>query len=114
MRLAQAGFRRFFQPAFTAREIFHATSDEVLPLVHELGVATGLIALLSFWQASFVLPSAIYAAIFYGTVGVIHVSDPNRCRNENIAMASAPAHFTALKMAFGKSTLEGEHETRRA
>jgi hypothetical protein len=73
------------------REIFHATSDEVLPFVRELGVAnfaSGLVVLLSLWNASFVLPSAIYAAIFYGVAGIVHVTAHDRSRNENIAMAS--------------------------
>jgi hypothetical protein len=91
VRLALAGLRQFFQPAFTAREIFHATSDEVLPFVRELGVAnfaSGLVALLSLWNASFLLPSAIYAAIFYGAAGVVHVTTHDRSRNETIAMVS--------------------------
>jgi hypothetical protein len=91
VRLALAGLRQFFQPTFTAREIFHATSDEVLPFVRELGVAnfaSGLVALLSLWNASFLLPSAIYAAIFYGVAGVMHITGRDRSRNENIAMAS--------------------------
>jgi len=91
VRLALAGLRQFFQPAFTAREIFHTTSDEVLPFVRELGVAnfgSGLVALLSLWNSGFVLPSAIYAAIFYGTAGVVHVTAGDRSRNETIALAS--------------------------
>jgi hypothetical protein len=62
-----------------------------LPFVRELGVAnfaSGLVALLSLWNAGFVLPSAIYAAIFYGAAGVVHVTACDRSRNENIAMAS--------------------------
>jgi hypothetical protein len=91
VRLALAGLRQFFQSAFTAHEIFHTTSDEVLPFVRELGVAnfaSGLVALLSLWNTSFLLPSAIYAAIFYGAAGVIHITGRDRSRNENIAMAS--------------------------
>ncbi|MGA2056851.1 MAG: DUF6790 family protein [Bradyrhizobium sp.] len=91
VRLALAGLRQFFQPSFTAREIFHTTSDEALPLVRELGVANfaaGIIALLSLWNAGFVPPSAIYAAIFYGAAGIVHITGRDRSRNENIAMAS--------------------------
>jgi len=91
VRLALAGLRQIFQPAFTAREIFHVESDEVLPLVRELGIANiaaGIVALLSLWNASFVLPSAIYAGVFYGVAGVIHVMGRDRSRNETIAMVS--------------------------
>ena len=91
VRLGLAGLRQIFQPAFTAREIFHAESDEVLPLVRELGIANsaaGTVALLSLWNASLVLPSAIYAGVFYGAAGVIHVVGRDRSRNETIAMAS--------------------------
>jgi hypothetical protein len=91
IRLSLAGIRQFFRPSFTAREIFHTTSDEVLPLVRELGVANvsaGAVALLSLARPSFVLPTAIYAAIFYGVAGVRHVAEHDRSRNENIAMGS--------------------------
>jgi hypothetical protein len=40
VRLGLAGMRQTLQPAFTARAIFHMTTDEALPLVRELGVAT--------------------------------------------------------------------------
>ena len=91
VRLGLAGLRQVLQPSFTAREIFHATGDEVLPLVRELGIANlaiGIVALLSLWNAGFVLPSAIYAAVFYGAAGVTHVMGQHRSRNENIAMVS--------------------------
>jgi len=97
VRLVLAGLRQFFQPSFTAREIFHATSDDVLPIVRELGLANfsaGVVALLSLPMRSFVLPAAIFAAIFYGVAGVRHFAEHNRSLNENIAMVSD------LSMAF--------------
>lgn len=39
VRLALAGFRQLVQPSFTAREIFHMTGDDALPIVRELGIA---------------------------------------------------------------------------
>jgi hypothetical protein len=35
-----------------------------------------------------VLPSAVYATIFYGVAGVRHAMERNRTTNETIAMAS--------------------------
>jgi hypothetical protein len=71
-------------PAFTARKIFHASSDDVLPLIRELGVAnvsTGLVGLLSLWAPSFVLPVAISAGFFYGVAGLRHVAERHRSLN---------------------------------
>ncbi len=91
VRLLLAGLRQFFQPAFTAREIFAIESDEVLPLVRELGVAnvaSGVVGVLSLAMPGFVLPVAISAAIFYGVAGVRHVAAAHRTSNESIAMVS--------------------------
>ena len=59
VRLGLAGLRQFFQPGFTAKEIFHIGGDEALPLVRELGVAnvaTAAVGLLSLVFPSFTLP----------------------------------------------------------
>jgi hypothetical protein len=91
VRLLLAGARQTLQPSFTAREIFHTTSDQVLPVVRELGLANfsaSVVALLSLAIPSFVLPAAVSGAIFYGAAGVLHIAEPNRSRNENIAMGS--------------------------
>ncbi len=89
--LGLAGLRQFFQPAFTAREIFHIKGDEALPLVRELGVAnlaTGVVGLASLAAPSFVLPVAISSGIFYAVAGVRHVQERSRSLNETIAMVS--------------------------
>ena len=91
VRLGLAGMRQLFRPSFTAREIFHTTNDEVLPLVRELGAANlsvAVVALLSLAKPDFVLPVAIYATIFYGVAGVRHFAERDRSRNENVAMGS--------------------------
>jgi hypothetical protein len=91
VRLGLAGMRQLFRPSFTAREIFHTTNDEVLPLVRELGAANlsiALVALLSLTMPNFVLPAAIYATIFYGVAGIRHFAERDRSRNENVAMGS--------------------------
>jgi hypothetical protein len=91
VRLFMAGLRQFFQPRFTSEEIFGIKSDDVLPIVRELGVAnfaTGTVGVLSIMRPSFVLPVAIAAAIFYGIAGVRHVAQRGKLRNENVAMIS--------------------------
>lgn len=89
VRLFLAGLRQFFQPSFTARQIFHTESDEVLPLVRELGIANfaaGIIGMASLLVPGFILPVAIYSALYYGIAGIRHVAGKDRSLNENIAM----------------------------
>jgi hypothetical protein len=104
VRLGLAGLRQLFQPAFTARQIFHMHGDEALPLVRELGVAnvaTAVVALASLAVPSFVLPVAISAAIFYGIAGVRHLLERDRSLNENIAMVSDLVLFLVLAIFVG-------------
>ena len=108
VRLVLAGMRQFFQPSFTATEIFHTTSDDVAPIVRELGLANfsvGVVALLSLAMPSFVLPAAIFAAIFYGVAGVRHFAERNRSLNENIAMGSDLSIALVLIFFVGASWL---------
>ena len=91
IRLFLAGLRQFFQPRFTAEEIFHIKSDDALPLVRELGVAnlaTGVAGITSLAKPSFVPPVALIAAIFYGVAGIRHATDKGRSLNQNIALIS--------------------------
>ena len=91
VRLFLAGLRQFFQPRFTAEEIFGIKSDDALPFVRELGAAnfaTGVVGIASFAKPTFVLPVAIAATIFYGIAGIRHVAEGDRTRNENVAMIS--------------------------
>jgi hypothetical protein len=99
VRLALAGLRQFFQSAFTSKEIFHVSGDEVLPLVRELGIAnlaTAAVGLLSLPFPNFVLPVAISACIFYGIAGIRHMAERSRSRNKTIAMASDLFLFVVL------------------
>jgi|SRR5580658_1770293 hypothetical protein len=99
VRLTLAGLRQFFQPAFTATEIFHMSSEEALPLVRELGVAnvaTGTVGLLSLAFTGFILPIALSAGIFYGVAGVRHAFERSRTLNETVAMASDLFLFLVL------------------
>lgn len=108
VRLGAAGLRQFIQPAFTAKEIFHMSSDEALPLVRELGVAnvaTGLVGVLSLSFPSFVLPVAISAGVFYGVAGVRHVAERDRSLNETVAMASDLFLFVVLAAFVAASSM---------
>ena len=107
VRLGLAGLRQVFQPAFTAREIFHMKGDEALPLVRELGVAnlaSGVVGLASIVAPSFVPPVAISAGIFYGVAGIRHVQEPSRSLNETVAMVS-DLFIAAVLAAFVVLTL---------
>ena len=91
IRLLLAGQRQFFQPEFTAEEIFDLKNGEALPIVRELGVAnfgTGVVGTVSLARPGFVLPIAISAAIFYGVAGLRHAVAAKRTLNETIAMVS--------------------------
>jgi hypothetical protein len=91
VRLILAGLRQFYQPSFTARDIFGLRSDDALPIVRELGIAnfaTGIIGALALAKPSFVLPAAISAAIFYGLAGVRHAFETQRTVNQTVAMAT--------------------------
>lgn len=99
VRLGLAGLRPFFQPGFTAKEIFHMQSHEALPLVRELGVAnlaTGLVGLLSLVMPTFTPPIAISAGLFYGVAGIRHVTERGRSLNEIVAMGSDLFLFVVL------------------
>jgi len=89
VRLFVAGLRQTSQPQFTAKQIFHMTGDEALPVVRELGIAnlaTGVAGIISLWRPSFVLPIAIVGAVFYGLAGIYHTRQPRESANENVAM----------------------------
>jgi len=91
VRLALAGLRQYFDPRFTAEQIFEIHNDDALPLVRELGVANlaaGTVGILSLLRPDFVLPSAIAAAIFYGVAGFRHAQQPTRNAKETFAMAT--------------------------
>ncbi len=91
IRLFMAGLRQFFQPRFTAEQIFQIKGDDALPVVRELGVAnfaTGVVGIASLAKPGFVLPVAIISAIFYGVAGVRHVAEKGKNVNEKITMVS--------------------------
>lgn len=100
VRLTLAGLRQVAAPDFTARDVFGIEGPEALPLVRELGfanLAAGVIGTASIAWPDFVLPAAIWGAIFLGAAGVMHVRRKGRSRSETIAMASDL--FVALVLA---------------
>jgi Family of unknown function (DUF6790) len=91
VRLFTAGLRQILQPEFTAKQIFHMTTDEALPLVREVGtgnIAIGTAGIISLWKPAFVLPIAVVAAIFYGIAGINHLRQKERSTNETVAMVT--------------------------
>jgi hypothetical protein len=99
VRLLLAGLKQFFQPEFTAHEIFKMKTDEALPIVRELGVANfavGVLGVSSLYAPTFVLPVAIAGAIFYGVAGAQHVTQKDKSGNETLAMATDLFAFVVL------------------
>lgn len=117
VRLGLAGLRQLFQPAFTAREIFHIGGDDALPLVRELGVAnvgTGVVGLASLLAPSFTLPVAISACVFYGVAGARHIAEKGRSVNENVALASDLFIFAVLAGFVFSALMSGGEGARSA
>lgn len=99
VRLLLAGLRQYFQPRFTAQQIFHIEGDGVLVVVRELGVANfcaGVIGVLSLLYPAFTLPAALYAAAFYGIAGIRHIAEKTKSTNEIVAMVSDLFVFAVL------------------
>jgi len=108
IRLFFAGMKQTLQPEFTAKEIFKMKSNESVPIIKELGVsnlAGGIVGIASAFTPAFVLPIAIYAAIFYAAAGVAHVGQKGRSAKESLAlwtdllMAVALLSFVAWSLA---------------
>lgn len=99
VRLALAGVRQYFDPRFTAEQIFELKGDGPLVLVRELGIANfamGAVGIVSLLRPDFVLPVALMTAIFYGVAGFRHVAQPVRNAKETIAMGSDLFAFLVL------------------
>ena len=91
VRLFVDGALQYFRPRFTSEEIIGIQTEEVLPIVRELGAANlaiGLLAIISIFVSMFVLPAAIIGAIVYGVAGARHARTAGRSGSETTAMVS--------------------------
>jgi uncharacterized protein DUF6790 len=99
VRLFLAGLRQSLQPRFTAREIFGIQTDDVLPIVRELGLANlsmGTLGLVSLLMPSVTWAAALVGGLYYGLAGALHVGRGETGFNERFAMVSDLAIFTML------------------
>jgi hypothetical protein len=91
VRLGLAGLRQIFQPRYTAETILGIKSEDSLLLVRELGFANtaiGSVGLATLLAPSWVLPTALVGAIFYGLAGLNHLLHRPRNKMQNVAMVS--------------------------
>jgi hypothetical protein len=91
VRLLLAGLRQQFRPELTSRGILGIDDPKANILARELGganIAAGTIGLLSLAFPSFVLPIAIWGAIFYAFAAVEHVKEEHRTSDSTIALVS--------------------------
>jgi hypothetical protein len=101
IRLALAGVRQILNPKYTAERIFGLKTSEPWVVVRELGFANislGCIALGTILAHSWVTPSAVAGAVFYGLAGTNHLIIENRNRLQNVAMLSDLFAFGILSV----------------
>ena len=99
VRLCLAGLRQSITPHFTAEQIFGIKSQEPLVIVRELGLANlsmGILGLSTIFRSSWVMPAAIAGGLFYGLVGIRHLTAKARNHLENSAMVSDLFVFIVL------------------
>jgi hypothetical protein len=103
VRLAMAGIRQIFNPAFTAKEIFHIDHAPSHAIVRELGFANlcaGLVGLISLFLPPWRLISAFSSGLYYGIAGAYHAIKNPAGANETIALISDIFIFVALAIYF--------------
>ena len=91
IRLISAGARQVMNPGFTAETILGLKTTESWLVLRELGfanIAIGTVALGSVYAHSWLTPSAVAGAIFYGLAGTNHLVQKSRNRLQNLAMLS--------------------------
>jgi len=99
VRLLLAGVTQILRPAYTARTIFRFKTDEALPVVREVGIANlagGIVATASIIIPAFLLPMALWGAVYYAGAGVGHAALKERSGNENAAMLTDLYAFAIL------------------
>jgi hypothetical protein len=99
VRLLMAGLRQVFNPAFTAKDIFHINHAPSHAIVRELGFANicfGLIGAISLFLPAWRMVSAFGSGLYYGIAGVNHFIRKGPSANETVAMISDIFIFLAL------------------
>ena len=103
LRLFIVGLRQVFNPAFTAKTIFHLSDTGSYVIVKELGFANicfGLIGMLSLLIPQWRIVSAFGSGIFYGIAGINHLVQKNTGANEKVALLSDLLIFFLLLIYF--------------
>lgn len=91
IRLFIAGIRQTFNPAFTAKEIFHLKDSSSYPVIRELGFANlcfGLLGIISLFEPSWRMASAFASGLYYGMAGIMHLVKRPAGPNEMFALIS--------------------------
>jgi len=91
VRLFSAGISQTANPRFTAVTILGLKTSESWMVVRELGfgnLAIGALALGSIAARTWITPSALAGAVFYGLAAINHIAKKNRNRLENFTLLS--------------------------
>ena len=99
LRLGSAGIKQILHPQFTAKEIFKISEKRVSFVVRELGFANlcfSILAILSFFVQSFLIPAAITGGLYFGFAGLLHVFKQKESDKEIFAMISDIYIFVVL------------------
>lgn len=99
LRLFVAGLQQALNPAFTAKEIFHITGEESLPVVRELGFANicfGLVGIVSLFRPEWRVVSAFASGIYYGLAALLHIIKKPAGANEQFALITDLIIFAGL------------------
>lgn len=103
LRLFLAGIRQATKPAFTAKEIFHIESPDVLPIVRELGFANlcfGLVGIVSLFKPDWRIVCAFASGLYYGIAGLQHLIKRPVGTNEKFALWTDLIIFAVLLAYF--------------
>jgi len=91
VRFFSAGISQTANPRFTAVTILGLKTSESWMVVRELGfgnLAIGAVALGSIAARTWITPSALAGAVFYGLAAINHIAKKNRNRLENFTLLS--------------------------
>jgi len=99
MRFFTGGLRQSITPKFTAEKIFEFKTSEPLVIIQELGFANlslGMLGILTIFNSSWIMPSAIVGCMFYCMAGIKHLTRKERNLSENVAAYSDLWMFLVL------------------